>query len=212
MKKTYRKNIENKKGIGVVHKTSKLSKNFTSIFKLSVALALFFIAALMISGAGIIVEDGALNVSNDLFLSSSQSRFYRNGNALRIDSIFGLFELGSSTSGNDAFLKMFSSAGFAGFYDVSNLRVRFASDNNLPIVFEPNQVETMRLTPAGNVGIGTTNPQSTLQVNGYVQLALTSGAPSATDCDAAAEEGRMKFDPTADLLYICSGVSGWISK
>ena len=66
--------------------------------------------------------------------------------------------------------------------------------------------------PNGNVGIGTSSPNSTLQVNGYVQLGLTSGAPPSGDCDDASEEGRMKFDPASDLLYICSGLSGWVSK
>jgi hypothetical protein len=47
---------------------------------------------------------------------------------------------------------------------------------------------------------------------GYVQLDTVSGAPPSADCDEASEEGRMKFDPTADVLYICSGVSGWVTK
>jgi len=64
-----------------------------------------------------------------------------------------------------------------------------------------------------NVGIGTSTPQSALQVvGGYIQLATVTSAPPAADCNAASEEGRMKFDATSDLLYICSGVSGWVSK
>lgn len=47
---------------------------------------------------------------------------------------------------------------------------------------------------------------------GYVQLATVTGAPPAVDCNESAEEGRMKFDPTNDVLYICSGASGWVSK
>lgn len=70
MEKTYRKNIEYKKEIGVVNKISKLNKYFTSLGKLSLVLTLFFIVALMISGAGIIVEDGALNVSNNLLVNT----------------------------------------------------------------------------------------------------------------------------------------------
>ena len=63
----------------------------------------------------------------------------------------------------------------------------------------------------GNVGIGTTSPQSALQVSGYVQLAVTSRAPPAADCDAAAEEGRMLFDPATKRLYVC-GASGWTKQ
>jgi len=63
----------------------------------------------------------------------------------------------------------------------------------------------------GSLGIGTTNPQSALQVNGYTQLALTSGGPPLEDCDEASERGRMKIDSTAGSLYICVD-SGWVSK
>ena len=73
-------------------------------------------------------------------------------------------------------------------------------------------VERMRIDNAGNVGIHTTSPQSALQVSGYTQIDLTSGAPPSGDCNAESEAGRMKFDSTADLLYICSGLSGWVAK
>ena len=71
--------------------------------------------------------------------------------------------------------------------------------------------ERMRIDHNGNVGIGTTTPQSALQVNGYTQLALTSGSPPAVDCNEVTERGRMKVDDTAGLLYICVA-SGWVSK
>lgn len=75
-----------------------------------------------------------------------------------------------------------------------------------------SMAEQMRIDYAGNVGIGTTNPQSKLQVDGYIQLDTVAGAPPAADCNEASEEGRMIFDPNSDVLYICSGVSGWVSK
>jgi hypothetical protein len=71
--------------------------------------------------------------------------------------------------------------------------------------------ERMRIDHNGNVGIGTTSPQSALQVNGYTQLALTSGEPPSGDCDEASELGRMKVDNSAGVLYVCVD-SGWVSK
>lgn len=64
---------------------------------------------------------------------------------------------------------------------------------------------------SGNVGIGVSVPNSPLQLGGYLQLATTTGAPPATDCDAANERGRMKTDPATGALWVCAN-SGWVSK
>ena len=69
------------------------------------------------------------------------------------------------------------------------------------------------VAPTGNVGVGTSDPQSRLHVSGYTQLDLTDGAPPAADCDDGSEHGRMKVDATAgvSLLYICTA-DGWVGK
>jgi hypothetical protein len=59
---------------------------------------------------------------------------------------------------------------------------------------------------------GNIRASDTVKADGYIQLALTAGSPPTEDCDEPSEEGRMKFDSDADLLWICGGVSGWISK
>jgi hypothetical protein len=68
-----------------------------------------------------------------------------------------------------------------------------------------------RMAVSVPLGIGTTDPQSALQVEGYIQLDTLAGAPPAADCDEASERGRMKVDIVNDLLYICTN-SGWITK
>jgi hypothetical protein len=57
-------------GKNSVFKILGLKRHFNSILKVGLALALFFIAAVFISGNGIIVEDGALNISNGLSVNT----------------------------------------------------------------------------------------------------------------------------------------------
>jgi len=65
----------------------------------------------------------------------------------------------------------------------------------------------------GNVGIGTADPQSALQVVGdYIQFPTISGdAPPPADCDSEAEAGRMvvRTDGTANV-YVCTGTA-WVA-
>lgn len=50
-----------------------------------------------------------------------------------------------------------------------------------------------------------------MQLDGYLRLGQTTGAPPAADCDAASEYGRMLTDPASGYLWICSS-SGWNAK
>jgi hypothetical protein len=88
------------------------------------------------------------------------------------------------------------------------LYVQSTTDGN-HILLNPNR--------NSNVAIGRTGPQSALHVSGYTQIDVLTSAPPAADCDAESEAGRMKFHKTTDILYICSGyicsgLSGWVSK
>ncbi len=62
----------------------------------------------------------------------------------------------------------------------------------------------------GNVGIGTTTPNSELEVVGYIQLDTISGTPPSGDCTSA-DIGRMKMDSANNNLYVCS-TNGWQTK
>lgn len=79
---------------------------------------------------------------------------------------------------------------------------------NPTVLFEVNG--TAKFSGAGNVGIGTTAPDSLLTVgsSGYMQFKSTAaGAPTAGDCDADAERGRLLIDTSNNRLYICNGAS-----
>jgi hypothetical protein len=89
--------------------------------------------------------------------------------------------------------------------------VYIGASSNHQVTLITNGSSRMTITTGGNIGIGTTSAQSTLQVSGYVQLDTTTAAPPAGDCDNANERGRMKYDSTNNLLYLCDG-STWNSK
>jgi hypothetical protein len=74
----------------------------------------------------------------------------------------------------------------------------------------PYYTNAIVLKPTGNVGIGTTTPQSLLSVadTGYAQFGKTfPGAPTTADCDAVSEAGRVTIDTTNGRWYVCDGVA-----
>jgi hypothetical protein len=74
--------------------------------------------------------------------------------------------------------------------------------------------ERVRVDSSGNVGIGTPNPQSRLQVaDGYIHFPVVSGnAPTEADCSSPSHYGRtiVRVDGPTNL-YVCTA-SGWLGK
>ena len=65
--------------------------------------------------------------------------------------------------------------------------------------------ERMEITSGGNVGVGTTNPQATLDVNGFARLKTNSANPAAC---AGATAGSIALSQSYNIC-VCNGTA-WI--
>ena len=74
------------------------------------------------------------------------------------------------------------------------------------ITLETNTSGNIILVPAGNVGIGTTTPAATLDINGYMRLMTNSSEPAACSAD---NDGAIALT-SSYLGCVCNG-TGWIS-
>ena len=82
---------------------------------------------------------------------------------------------GSGVSGIDYITKIAGNNGADNLstvydYDAGVWRLRSGGANSPPIAFNIGSGEKMRIANSGNVGIGTTNPQATLDVSGTVKM------------------------------------------
>jgi len=112
-----------------------------------------------------------------------------------------------------------SAVGRAGHFEITNVSnpSSVLEANTLgtgPLLdLKKNGITKVRVTNDGNVGIGTTSPQSTLQIEGspgYLQIDSYNGIPPASDCDSDDERGRMILDFASNRLYVCNGAArGW---
>ncbi|MBI2810790.1 MAG: hypothetical protein HYX67_08190 [Candidatus Melainabacteria bacterium] len=75
--------------------------------------------------------------------------------------------------------------------------------------FYTDNVERMRISAAGNVGIGTTTPTAALDVNGSVR-AGSSTTVTACGLGAANGEGTQRYNYTSHVMEYCNG-NGWVS-
>ncbi|MCP5100487.1 MAG: hypothetical protein GY943_33475, partial [Chloroflexi bacterium] len=113
--------------------------------------------------------------------------------------------MGNSYTGNDR-------SGFLVNYHHSGQGAELWNFENSDMWFGTNDTRRMTIENDGDVGIGTHNPNSALEVsNGYIELDTHDGMPPAADCDAQDEVGRMKVDSRRPYLYICTA-QGWVRK
>ena len=100
------------------------------------------------------------------------------------------------------------------FSSASSIVLQSTSGSNLPLVFRTNSVERMTLDTSGAVGIGTSNPDTTLHLQtpsgtkseiNFAQTAVTNyriGVPASTDAlvfTYGASTERMRIDSSGNL-------------
>ena len=68
--------------------------------------------------------------------------------------------------------------------------------DNAGLAFRTNNTEHIRITPSGNVGIGTSNPAQKLDVQGSIVIGASSGISDYNEVNI--NRGRLKFSTEAD--------------
>ena len=132
-------------------------------------------------------------------------RLYRSSNDLIIDTIGNV---GINTSTPRALLQVATvSSSSTDAVNITNL----GSGDSFVVEDSAADTSPFIIDNAGQVGIGTTSPQSLLHVNSttanvYIHFPVNNTAIASTDCDANSEVGRsiLGWNVTSSYLYVCS--------
>jgi hypothetical protein len=81
-----------------------------------------------------------------------------------------------------------------------------------PIIFHTNSIQRMRITSAGDVGIGTSSPSERLHVNGRARIATIDSSASPINMLWADVHGVVRKAPVASGGITGTGISGYIPK
>ena len=101
---------------------------------------------------------------------------------------------GSTASGNLPTLTTVSAAGSGAVYFQNTTNGLVYTNNSAPIIFGTNGAERARISPAGNVGIGTSSPAQPLDVVGNINSSGTISAAAMTSSSKAVVTTGPRFN------------------
>jgi hypothetical protein len=158
-------------GIGT---TSPTSSNWSRTLQLEGASAGFKVASSSANGEFWAAGDVGINVN-----TSGKNLYLGNASSLTAFTLASSGNVGIGTTSPSTLLHLFKTSfpvltlgsgtvtGNLGI-DTANNFLNLGTETNHALVFTTNNTERLRITPSGNVGIGTTSPTQRLDVNGLI--------------------------------------------
>ena len=160
-------------------------------------------------GIGTATPGSKLDVNGDVYLTAdtTETRSIKIGRGRTGDG-FSFVDLISDNTYTDFGARFIRNPGTDG---VTTLRTRGTGALNLitqeaaNIVMATSDVERMRITSDGNVGIGTSSPTNLLDVNADSVRVRTSQTPATSS--ASGNQGEIAWD--ANYIYVCTATNTW---
>jgi hypothetical protein len=147
-------------------------------------------------GIGTTSPGAKLDVAGDVYINSNYP-----SNAAAND-----LTIGKTTTGDHGLTIVTGASNTASIFFADNSnndagRIKYQHSNN-SMRFETNRSEAMRITSAGNVGIGTTSPSKKLDVNGIIRGWGTGATNLANSISGAAFQTEYSGNPSIGVLSI----------
>lgn len=167
-----------------------------------------------ITGVGPTIQSKGDDTNVDLKIWTKGTGFVRFNNSIVIPNNSSFHQL-TSAGANAILLRLTSS---------NNLNIGQSNANNVAmnlyggtgnITLNAGSTEVMRVLTTGRVGIGTTSPGATLDVNGAIHansISFDSGTNTLDEYEEGTWTVTVDFATTGDLSVVYTSQSGWYKR